>query len=53
LHAVFRPFLQAGAEYVGNIRHLDLFSGIGGFALAAEMVWEDVEHTFCDIEPFA
>lgn len=35
------------------IRHLDLFSGIGGFALATEMVWDEVEHTFCDIEPFA
>ncbi len=35
------------------MRHLDLFSGIGGFALATEMVWDDVEHTFCDIEPFA
>jgi len=35
------------------MKHLDLFSGIGGFALATEMVWEDVEHTFCDIEPFS
>lgn len=35
------------------MRHLDLFSGIGGFALAAESVWPDVEHIFCDIEPFA
>ncbi len=35
------------------MRHLDLFSGIGGFALATEMVWENVEHTFCDIEPFS
>lgn len=35
------------------LRHLDLFSGIGGFALATEMVWEKVEHIFCDIEPFA
>lgn len=31
------------------MRHLDLFSGIGGFALATEMVFEDVEHIFCEI----
>lgn len=35
------------------MEHLDLFSGIGGFALATEMVWDNVEHTFCDNEPFA
>lgn len=35
------------------MKHLDLFSGIGGFALATEMVWDDVEHVFCDIEPFS
>ena len=34
------------------MRHLDLFSGIGGFALAVEKVWDDVEHTFCEIDPF-
>lgn len=34
------------------MRHLDLFSGIGGFALATEMVWEKVEHIFCEIDPF-
>jgi DNA (cytosine-5)-methyltransferase 1 len=34
------------------MRHLDLFSGIGGFALASEWVWDDVEHTFCEIDPF-
>lgn len=34
------------------MRHLDLFSGIGGFALASEMVWESVEHIFCEIDPF-
>ena len=32
--------------------HLDLFSGIGGFALAAERVWPEIEHTFCEIDPF-
>lgn len=34
------------------MRHLDLFSGIGGFALAARwMGWETVG--FCEIEPYA
>lgn len=32
--------------------HLDLFSGIGGFALAAQEVWPDITHTFCEIDPF-
>lgn len=35
------------------ITHLDLFSGVGGFAYAADQVWDDVEHIFCDNEPFA
>jgi DNA (cytosine-5)-methyltransferase 1 len=36
------------------MKHIDLFSGIGGFALAASWVWPDHEVvTFCDIEPFA
>ena len=34
------------------MKHLDLFSGIGGFALAAERVWPDIEHTFCDNDEF-
>lgn len=34
------------------MKHLDLFSGIGGFALATEMVWDDVEHIFCDNDLF-
>lgn len=34
------------------MHHLDLFSGIGGFALATEMVWDDVEHVFCDNDLF-
>ncbi len=35
------------------MRHLDLFSGIGGFSIASDSVWENVEHIFCDNEPFA
>lgn len=35
------------------MKHLDLFSGIGGFALAADRVWgKGVEHTFCDNDLF-
>lgn len=34
------------------MRHLDLFSGIGGFALATEMVWDNVEHEFVEHDPF-
>jgi DNA (cytosine-5)-methyltransferase 1 len=35
------------------MKHLDLFSGIGGFALAASWVWPDHEVVaFCDNEPF-
>jgi DNA (cytosine-5)-methyltransferase 1 len=35
-------------------RHLDLFSGIGGFAYAAKEVWKDDYETvaFCDIDKF-
>jgi DNA (cytosine-5)-methyltransferase 1 len=36
-----------------NVKHIDLFSGIGGFALATESVWPSVEHIFCDNEPFS
>lgn len=37
------------------MKHLDLFSGIGGFALAAESVWgTEYENVgFCDNEPFS
>jgi len=34
------------------MKHLDLFSGIGGFALAADTVFGRVEHTFVEIDPF-
>lgn len=34
------------------MQHLDLFSGIGGFAYAADQVWDDVEHIFCDNDKF-
>tara|TARA_Y100000310_G_scaffold335462_1_gene417601 strand:- start:19 stop:1191 length:1173 start_codon:yes stop_codon:yes gene_type:complete len=46
---VYRIFLNL------PMKMLDLFSGIGGFSLAAEWVWsEDLEVVgFCEIEPFA
>lgn len=34
------------------MKHLDLFSGIGGFAYAIDQVWDNVEHVFCDYEQF-
>ena len=35
------------------MNHLDLFSGIGGFALAASRVWPDHNVVaFCEIDPF-
>jgi DNA (cytosine-5)-methyltransferase 1 len=34
------------------VKHLDLFSGIGGFAYAADQVWDNVEHVFCDNDKF-
>lgn len=36
-----------------KLLHIDLFSGIGGFAIATDRVFGDVEHIFCDNEPFA
>ena len=37
------------------MNHLDLFSGIGGFALAAKRTWENDLNIvgFCEIEPYA
>ena len=32
--------------------HLDLFSGIGGFALAVDKVWPNSTHVFCEIDLF-
>jgi DNA (cytosine-5)-methyltransferase 1 len=36
------------------MRHLDLFSGIGGFALAARRVWQEAHSiaAFCEIDKF-
>lgn len=36
------------------MRHLDLFSGIGGFALSAQWVWGEQHEiiSFCEIDPF-
>lgn len=34
------------------MKHLDLFSGIGGFSLASDWAFGDVEHIFCEIDPF-
>lgn len=34
------------------MKHVDLFSGIGGFALATDWAFEKVEHIFCEIDPF-
>ena len=36
-----------------TFRHIDLFSGIGGFSLAASWVWPDHEVVcFCEMDPF-
>ena len=37
---------------MSEFTHLDLFSGIGGFALAVDTVWPGAEHIFCEIDPF-
>jgi DNA (cytosine-5)-methyltransferase 1 len=36
-----------------TLKHLDLFSGIGGFALAARMVGSIETVAFCECEPYA
>lgn len=35
-----------------GMNHLDLFSGIGGFAMAVDTVWPGSTHTFSDNDPF-
>ena len=39
---------------MSKVKLLDLFSGIGGFSLAAEWVWGDELDTvgFCDIDEY-
>lgn len=34
------------------IKHYDLFAGIGGFSLAADTIFGEVEHTFVEYDPF-
>ena len=34
------------------MKHLDLFSGIGGFALAVKAVWPEAEHIFVEIDSY-
>ncbi len=34
------------------MRHIDLFSGIGGFALAIEKIWPNSDHIFCDNDSY-
>lgn len=36
----------------GKFTHLDLFSGIGGGAIAVDAVWPGAEHIFCEIDEF-
>src|SRR3990167_8905593 len=33
-------------------RHIDLFSGIGGFAYAIDQIYGKTKHTFVEIDPF-
>lgn len=42
-----------GASHRRFVRHLDLFSGIGGFALAARMAGGIETVGFCEIDPWA
>jgi len=34
------------------MKHIDLFSGIGGFAYAVDRVWPGAKHIFCDNDKF-
>jgi DNA (cytosine-5)-methyltransferase 1 len=40
------------ADAESKFLHLDLFSGIGGFAYAVDQVWDNAEHIFCDNDKF-
>ena len=44
---------QPGVGLARLVSHLDLFSGIGGFALAAQMVGGIETMAFCEREPYA
>lgn len=47
------PNTPTGVGLHALVRHLDLFSGIGGFALAARMVGGIETAGFCEIDPWA
>jgi DNA (cytosine-5)-methyltransferase 1 len=47
------PAISCDALLAHSWRHLDLFSGIGGFALACRMVGEIETVAFCEIDPWA
>ena len=49
-----RPLGVRGVRDVDAVRHIDLFSGIGGFSLAAQWVWGDDHEIvcFCEMDPF-
>ena len=46
--------MNKGNTVEQKFRHLDLFSWIGGFALAASWVWDEQHEivSFCEIEKF-
>ena len=35
-----------------KLLHIDLFSGIGGFAYAIDQAWDNIEHIFCENNSF-